>query len=392
MSVCPVSSLDIGVVRDILNSVDCNTQVYAAAGYAALTGPGSPLPAALTGLLTIYVALLGYRMMLGLGGRLADTPLIAVKIGAILAVTLNWSAFQTLVFNLDSNAPMEIGRVVSGPMAARGSTLAADPVRGLQTAYDELNADAALLAKKSLAAQAGQAATEDSAAATAAAADLRRAAGALLASTVGVLAMAFIATGVLTAVGPVFIALFLFDATRGFFVGWVRALVGAMLTPMVCWIGASLMLVVMAPRIDALAQQRAAEHIELGAAAAASALVLVFAGAQAVLTLGVLTVAGGFGLRRRRAPEPVVAARTVQVETAPIETRSRVQSLTASLRRSSATYGRDLGPAGLTGGGVSPETGAGRVDITARAQRLGETYRRGVAMRDGGRLGAAGQA
>ena len=43
--------------------------------------------------------------------------------------------------------------------------------------------------------------------------DLRRAAAALLGSTAGVLGMAFIAVGVLTAVGPVFIALLLFEAT-----------------------------------------------------------------------------------------------------------------------------------------------------------------------------------
>ena len=122
MSACHAMPLDAGLIRDILGSVDCNVQAYSAAGYLALTGPGSPLPAALTTMLTIYVVMLGYRMMFAVGStRLSDTPLIAMKIGVILAVTLNWSVFQTLVFNFDTNAPLEIGRLISHPMAGGGA-------------------------------------------------------------------------------------------------------------------------------------------------------------------------------------------------------------------------------------------------------------------------------
>jgi type IV secretion system protein VirB6 len=208
MSACPTTPFDVGIVRDILGSVDCNVQLYSAAGYHALAGPGSPLPAAMTVLLTIYVALLGYRMLFAVEGiRLAQAPLIALKIGVILALTLNWSVFQTLVFNLAAQAPLEIGRVISRPMANGGPSLASDPVQGIQTAYDELNADAAELAKKAgqTALLTGQPPSQASPGAApggneaATASDLRRAAAALLASTAGVLAMAFIATGVLTA-------------------------------------------------------------------------------------------------------------------------------------------------------------------------------------------------
>ena len=330
--------------------------------------------------------------------RLADTPLIAVKIGAILAVTLNWSVFQTLVFNLDANAPLEIGKVISRPMAAGGPSLVEDPMQGVQTAYDELNADAQELTRKAsqtttpgagpvvLAPQGNEAST---------AAGLRHAATALLGSTAGVLV---IATGVLTAVGPVFIALFLFEATRGFFIGWVRALVGAMLTPMVCWIATSLMLVVLAPRIDLLAQQRAAQQISLDTAAAASAVVLIFAAAQAVLIVAVLLVAGGFHLGRRTSParDSSTTVRDTDIVPVPIEARTRAQMLAANLQRTPATYSREYSTAAaaLAGAAARESPGdSGPADNTStRPVRLGETYRRGVAMRDRDRLGLAGRA
>lgn len=398
MSVCPTIALDVGIVRDILGSVDCNVQMYSAAGYRALAGPGSPLPAAMTALLTIYVALLGYRMLFAVeGARLAQAPLIALKIGVILALTLNWSVFQTLVFNLGAQAPLEIGRVISRPMATGGPSLATDPVQGIQTAYDELNADAAELAKKAgqgagvLPGQIGPASATPTGAEAATATDLRRAAAALLASTAGVLGMAFIATGVLTAVGPVFIALLLFEVTGGFFVGWVRALVAAVLIPMVCWVTASVLLVVLAPRIEVLAQQRAAHAINLDAAAAASAIVLIFAAAQGALIIAGLLIAGGFRLGRRAAPAQVAPApsREVRSMVEVVEVRSRAEALATALRRSATASSRDHATvAPVSGAAVSGDGETVRVEAATRTVRLGETYRRRTAMGDRARLGA----
>ncbi|MDB5479272.1 MAG: hypothetical protein JWO83_325 [Caulobacteraceae bacterium] len=398
MSVCPTNALGVGIVRDILGSVDCNVQMYSAAGYRALAGPGSPLPAAMTTLLTIYVALLGYRMLFAVEGvRLAQAPLIALKIGVILALTLNWSVFQTLVFNFGAQAPLEIGRVISRPMATGGPSLAADPVRGIQAAYDELNADAADLARKAgqggVGPQGNQALPGEAPAGAeaATAADLRRAAAALLASTAGVLGMAFIATGVLTAVGPVFIALLLFAATSGFFAGWLRALVAAVLIPMVCWVTASVLLVLLAPRIETLAQQRAAHAINLDGAAAASAIVLIFAAAQGALIIAGLLIAGGFRLGRLAAPAQVAPAppRETRSTVEVVEVRSRAEALATALRRSATASLREYASvAPVSGTAASGDGGTVRLEAATRTVRLGETYRRRTAMGDRARLGA----
>ena len=69
---------------------------------------------------------------------------MALKIGAIMALTLNWTTFQTLVFDLAYKAPVELARTVSGPMGPRDGDL----VSGAQGAYDELLADAKAIAQQ----------------------------------------------------------------------------------------------------------------------------------------------------------------------------------------------------------------------------------------------------
>ncbi len=128
---------DLGVVRDVLTTVDCNTRDFARLGYESLAAANSPFQAALTVALTIYVAVIGYRLLFGEGARLSTGPCIALKIGAVLALVTSWSLFQTLVFDLAERAPVEIAAVISAPM--RGHSLAADPVAGLQASYDQLS-------------------------------------------------------------------------------------------------------------------------------------------------------------------------------------------------------------------------------------------------------------
>ncbi len=390
MSGCPSTVTQLGVVRDVLGAVDCNVQTYAAAGYQALTGPGSPFPAALTALLTIYVAVVGYRLLFAMGGsKLSDAPLMALEVGAILALTLNWGAFQTLVFNFSAAAPLEVARVISAPMAKGGRSLAADPIASLQAAYDEVAADGVEFGKKAgpeaLPSRGGDAAAADS---------LWRAATALLASTAGVLAVASIATGVLTAVGPIFIVLFLFESTRGFFAGWVRGLVAAMLAPMVCWITTSLMLVVLGPWVEELARQRQTSNLSQDTAASASAIIFIFAASQAVLILTGLLVASGFRLGRRDAraePSPAVGA-VAQTSYQSLETRSRMEVLSGGLRRLTTNDTREVAGPGLAGGAGGGGGDQGLGEVGERPARLGETYRRGAALRDRGRIGVAGRA
>jgi type IV secretion system protein VirB6 len=391
MSLCPAPAADLGLVRDILTSVDCNARLYSLAGYAALTGPGSPLPGALTAMMTIYVALLGHGLLFGTGGtRLSETPLIAVKLGVILTLTLGWSAFETLVFRVQADAPLAIARVISQPMAAGEPGRAGDPLRALQGVYDELNADGADLSQ---AASRGQqvasglppakAGATTPQAQAAAASGLWRAAGALLASTAGVLAVADIAAGVLTAAGPIFIALALFETTRGFFHGWARALVGTMIATLVCWVTTCLLLVVLGPRIDTLAQQRASHAIALDAATSACAIVLVFAAAQALLVVASLLIAAGFDPRRRVSPLSIAPGSPARVREgwARGEVSLPLPAARAPDRLTAAAESRILS-VDRAGASAPASRGGPDAQVIPPAARLGETYSRLMVFRD----------
>lgn len=370
MSACPGPVAGYGVVRNALGAVDCHVQLYSEAGYRALTGPQSFFPTALTGLLTIYVAVLGYRLMFGVGQqRLSDAPVIALKIGVILSLALNWTTFQTLVFDLALKAPLEVARLVAAPAVRSGAALAVDPVAGLQVAYDQLGQDATALGK--LAGPDPQALRGGAAAA---AEGLWKAQGALFMSTAGILAIATIAVGVLITVGPLFVALFLFESTRGFFAGWVRATLGAALVPMVCWITTAVLLVVVEPSLVTLARSREAGLVDTDTATLASALIFIFAAAQAALSVAVGVIAGGFrltSLRPARGSHPAGEGRR---EAVAAPSPSRADRLAQQLQTSLLQTRASVAPITVSGdrGATAPSSGP----LSTGLGRLGSDYRR----------------
>jgi type IV secretion system protein VirB6 len=369
MNACPDPAANLGVVHSVLGAVECHVRTYSQAGYEALSGPQSFFPTALTLLLTIYIGLLGLRLMLGLGSaRLMDAPLIALKIGFVLALTLNWTTFQTLVFDMTMRAPLDVARVVAAPATRGGSELASSPLDGLQAAYDQIGLDATALGKA-----AGPNPQILQGGAAAAAEGLWKAQRTLFMSTVGLIAISMIAVGVLAAVGPVFIALFLFEQTRGLFAGWLRALLAAALTPMLCWITTVVMLVAAEPWLVQLAQQREAGWLEPESAVTLSAIVFIFAAAQAALALGAGAIAAGFQLSLPRSARRAERASSPATQTAP--TPSRPERLALQLQQSSALrvarYSSSAGgatsgsawnatvPPGAVGAGAAGPPGAG---------------------------------
>jgi len=362
-----------GVIRGVLGAVDCQTRAFAEAGYSSLTSASSTFQAALTALLVIYVALVGYRMLFARGGaRLSDAPGIALLIGAILALTTSWATFQTLVFDLAAKAPGEIAGVVAAPLQANGGSLAAEPVGGLQTAYDQLTQAAAAFGK-----MAGPNVRAYSSPAAAAAEALSAASGVLFFSTAGVIAAATLAIGVLTAVGPLFIALLLLPATRGLFAGWARALIAASLTPLLGWLTTILMLSVLEPWLVLLAQERAAAQLDAQTAMSVAALVFVFAAGQAALLVAAGVVAFGFRLRRPVAAEPTAASPVAERELAPVLS-SRAERLAFDLLRDRAYIDARRRPAQIAAAlAAGAASGAAPRDAPAeRAARLGDAYRR----------------
>ncbi len=376
MSNACTTLVDDGVIRGVIATVDCQTRAYAEGGYLALTAGSSVFQTALTVLLTIYVALIGYRMLFAQGDtRLSDVPGIALRIGLILALVTSWSTFQTLVFDMADRAPVEIAAIASAPIQARNdSQLASRPVEGLQAAYEELTLTAAAYGRI-----AGPDAKSYSSPQAAAAEAVGLATGVLFLSSAGVISAAKLTIGVLTAVGPLFIILALIQATRGLFVGWVRALVAAALTTLVTWLLVVLMLSVLDPWLTTLQEQRRGQTMDPQTAISAAALVFVFGAGQAALTLGAIFMAMSFqlpGLTRDRAADgrSSVGASTRADAPSGLPQPSRAERLAYELQRDISQADTRSRAASL-----AATTGApGRqVSVTLEDRpRLGDTYRR----------------
>jgi type IV secretion system protein VirB6 len=354
---------NMGAIRDVLATVDCNTRDFARLGYESLTATPQ-FQNTLTAMLVIYVALVGYRLLFASGGaRLADGPIIALKIGAILVLVTNWNVFQTLVFDVASRAPLEIANVITAPFSHAGS-LAAHPVAGVQVAYDTLSTGAQMLGKSS--APTAQTYASQS---TAAADALAIASGVLFMASAGLIAVATIAIGVLTATGPLFIALFLFLETRGLFVGWVRALAAASFALLGGWVLIVLMLSALEPWLVELAQQQQAGHVEVQTAITTAAVVFVFAAAEIGLVFAGIMIARGFNLRfGRTSSDTRVEQRTQRSppQSTPFELSSRASRLAEHLRQF------DVRTASMTSRSVTTARTAGATPVAFGA----EAYRR----------------
>jgi type IV secretion system protein VirB6 len=311
---CPVHP-DAGVVRAVLGSVDCGTRDFAHRGYELLTG-GAAFQAGLTAILTIYVALVGWRMLFASdGARLADGPRMALKVGAVLALVSSWNLFEVLVFDVAAKAPDEIAALIA-PTHGRP-----DPVGDLQVAWDQLTASSAAFASSAapnpatLTPQQPQT-QPDAPMRKAAAESLATAAQSVLTLHAGLVAAADLAVGVLTAVGPIFVVLLLLRETRGFFEGWVRTLAAAALISLTAWTLILLMGVVLRPWLIELARQREASDLDPNTGMTAAGLVFVFGAGQIALAVGAAVIAFGFRLwapwrlvtrEGRAAPAPAAA-------------------------------------------------------------------------------------
>ncbi|MCA3742290.1 type IV secretion system protein [Phenylobacterium sp.] len=374
---CP-SYLDAGPIDGVLATIDCQTRVYAQGGYEALTQGSGLFGAALTLLLTIYVALIGWRLLVAPeGARLSEAPGVALRIGAILALVTNWSVFQTLVFDVADRAPVQIAAAVSAPWTSggEGRSLAARPVAGLERAHSELRGAAAafgVLAPPNAKAYA----SSDAASAEA----LSLAADALMVMSVGVVGGAKLAIGVLTAVGPVFIALALLNVTRGVFFGWVRALAGSALSLLVGWALLIMLLVVLAPWLAALAEQRQAQVLDPRTATSLAALILVFAVGQGVLILAAWVAALGLKMGTAPATPASTAVGTTRPEPAAVlQVASRADRLAQALTQDGQRFESRVRE--ITLAGAAARQAPVQIAGPRPADTIGGGYRRPVATR-----------
>jgi len=222
-----------------LRGVDCAASATAQAAFGRLFGADGALLVALQILLAIYVAIFGYALITGRSriGISALTPRM-MTLGLVLTFATSWAAYQGVVWNLAVGAPNEIAAILTG-VDGSATQVFADKIDVVFAALIEASGEGAMEGASSTFSPPGL---------------LWLGGTLLLLGTVGVLATCKIALAVMLALGPVFVVLALFNATRGLFTGWLKAVVLLAVTPLFAVLGGSLMLELAVPVLRALAQ------------------------------------------------------------------------------------------------------------------------------------------
>jgi type IV secretion system protein VirB6 len=363
MAFCPSDPAQ-GLVERLFGVVDCHIRVLAHDSYRDLVGPGTLFANVFTVMLTIYIALMGYQLLFGRGGlRLAQMPVEALKIGLILAFTTSWATYQTVVYDLFFDGPRQLLGVMLGA-AGRGET--GDLYLGLERAYQRLSEAASIYGG-----MASPTANILQGGPMLGSGLLWLSAVTMLLSTVGLILAAKIVLGFLLALGPIFVGLFLFDATRGFFDGWVRTIVAFAIAPLAASVFGAGLLMMLEPFLAPLLELAKAGRFDMGAVITIVLIVAVFALVMMQVLRISASLANGFRTTRRDA-EP---APTPQEGAAPAtSTRSeRSAEIAARLGRFDAA---DAPGSAMTERRIDTMVDAVNRDGTRGQERLAASYSR----------------
>jgi len=220
-----------------LRGVDCAASSMAQAAFNRLFSADGALGPALTILLTLWIAFLGFGLITG-RTRLGLSSLTPRMVTLVMVITFatSWVAFQSVFWNLAVGAPDEIATLLMGTDGS-ATIIFADKLDVVMLSLMEASGGDAMENDTSIFSPPGL---------------LWSVGTMLLLGTVGVLATTKIALAILMGLGPIFIVLALFDGTRGLFVGWLKGVVLMALAPLFAVIGGSLMLELAVPVLSSL--------------------------------------------------------------------------------------------------------------------------------------------
>jgi type IV secretion system protein VirB6 len=256
MDVCAAVPPSAGFISSMTGYIDCQSRTFGAGAWAALAAPGSTLTITLTGLLTIFIALIGYNLLLGRTLTIREGTLAFVKIGAIFALASSWPAYRTLVYDLVTDGPSQLVAEIgprTGVVGTDGSL-----VERLDLA-DSAMAQLATLGPGVPPPNSGvQVPPPPFVGFDAFALGGSRILFELAA--VGGLGIVKLIAGLMLALGPFFIAFLMFEGTRSLFEGWVRVLAGAALSSVGVSITLGLELALIEPWLSNVLARRMADE------------------------------------------------------------------------------------------------------------------------------------
>jgi type IV secretion system protein VirB6 len=353
--------------------VDCQARALGHTGFSGIDG--SALPSELlVACLTLFVALIGLRLLAGESWSIAEATRAALRAGLVIVFSTSWAAYQTVFYNVATQAPAALAGALLSPLGLRAASVE-ETASGFQSVYDAVNHG--MFSRTSAAPPPvglvpgsppgpipGPGAGPPPPPATMLASDLTPGGPAglfLMLSSLGGLLGMRLAAGFLLALGPIVIVFSLFEPMVGVFVGWVRALLGVTLAAVSASVVAALELDFLQSVVVPRATTEASAFIDPG--------LLVSSAMFAVLTLGgfwaAFTVARGFHLwprlqaaQNRFATAAALAAlpavTAAEVDRAPQPSRTR--AIVDAIRRD----GDRGGVTGLGGGTTIASLPVGR--------------------------------
>ncbi len=306
MPACPAFDPLAPYLVGTLDFVECHARALGEEGYRAL-GWGSPVGAIITGLITIYIALIGYRMLFGDLPSAREAVVGAARIGLVLALATQWPTYQVLIYGIVVDEPTSLANRVLAPGGLGGDeprTL----LRRSQNTYDAINAlvhpevDATRTNAQTVEPTNDNAGAQPTLPPTASPigaltpaeiTSLNGAQSAFVMGTLGGLLSTRVVAGILLALGPLFVAFLLFEATIGLFIGWLRILIATVIGGVGVLAVLAIELAILSPQIAAL-QRALANGLTVPALVdEISATATLFALLLAATLLGALVAALG---------------------------------------------------------------------------------------------------
>lgn len=385
---CPAILTGERFLSRLIEHIDCQSRFLGSYGYEALGQPGSTASLVVTGLLTLFVAIFGLRLLFGPTPVARDIVLDVLKIGIVLTLAFSWPAFRTVVHDVVLDAPAEIASTI-------GRTLVAPENTSLTARLQQTDAAMIRLTELGTGRNTGQfvdsadpgsrfggVAIEDDG-------GFGWARVVWIAGLVGSLALLRIAAGLLLALAPLAAALLLFEATRGLFSGWLRGLVLAVLGTAAVTVVIAVELAILEPWLTDALRIRGLGYAAPSAPTELLAMTLSFA----LVKLGMIWLMGRIAWQRGWLTIPALPAlsfpdrtspalgQTVHAEAAALPSRAEriAQGVETSVRReygsfTSRTDIRQL--SAPTGGAGSPGSASNLANETRGTERLGSTWRR----------------
>lgn len=389
-----------GFIQSVLAFLDCQAWSLGARGWQALAAPGSTLAILLMGFLTLFIALFGYRLLLGQGPDVRTGVIAFVKIGIVFALATSWGAYSTLVYDVVNDGPGQLATEIGTPSGLPGTggdlvarldgadrAFVALAVLGEGRPPPQLDASQPLVSNVPPQPYPGF--------------NTYGIAGSrmlfLIAAIAGLGAVRLVA-GLLLAVGPFFIAFLLFENTRSLFEGWIRVLAGVALAALGISIALAVELAMIEPWLSEILARRTADEwlpgmpVELLVVTTAFALIvlaMLYASAKTAFAFRLAPAWQAVTARAGRNPaseERRFAAAAVRGDAPPAEARSRaatvVDAVAATQRREAAhiavaTNRNPGGGAEAAAAGPAAAAAGGRASPASLAPApLGQSFRR----------------